>query len=127
MAGRFSIEAIFKGTDRFSPMLGSIQAKAGRFATGMGGALRDASSAVDHFAERLKTAAIVGAGLGAIVGAGLMKIGEAGAGFEQKITDVGAVMGKSRAQIGALEKEAMRLGVVTQFSATEVSEAMEMM
>jgi len=125
--GRFSIEAIFSGKDRFSPMLGSIQAKTGRFATGLGGAFKDAGSAVDHFAERLKTAAIVGAGLGAVVGAGLMKIGEAGAGFEHQMTKVGAVMGMSRAQIGDLNKAAMSLGVSTQFSSTEVGQAMEML
>lgn len=127
MAGRFSIEAIFKGSDRFTPMLGAIQARTSRFATGVGGALNSASSAVDRFGERLKAVAFGAAAVGAIAGAGLMKIGEAGAHFEQSITDVGAVMGKTRAQIGDLEKEAMRLGVVTQFSATEVSEAMEMM
>jgi TP901 family phage tail tape measure protein len=127
MAGKFTIEAIFKATDRFSGVLGAIEARAGRFSRNLGGAFKDVGAMADRFASGLKQIAIGAAAVGAIAGAGLLKVGEAGAHFEQSITNVGAVMGKNRAQIVDLEKEAMRLGVVTQFSASEVSEAMESM
>jgi TP901 family phage tail tape measure protein len=126
-AGKFTVEAIFKGTDRFSTMLGAIETRAGRFSRNVGGAFKDVGAMADRFASGLKQVAIGAAAIGAIAGAGLLKVGEAGAHFEQSITNVGAVMGKNRAQIVELEKEAMRLGVVTQFSASEVSEAMESM
>src|SRR5579862_2194606 len=113
MAGRFTIEAIFKGTDRFSTMLGAIEARTGRFSRNVGGAINVANGAVNRLASGLAKVALVGGTVGTIFGAGLLKIGEAGAGFEHTMTRVGAVMGMSRAQIGDLEKEAMRLGVVT--------------
>jgi TP901 family phage tail tape measure protein len=127
LAGRFSIEAIFKGTDRFSSVISAIETRSGRFARNIGSAFSEVDAKFGRLASGLKEIGVVSAALGAIAGAGLLKVGEAGAHFEQSITNVGAVMGKNRAQIADLEKEAMRLGVVTQFSASEVSEAMESM
>jgi hypothetical protein len=93
------------------------------------GAAGDSLAKLDHVSGKvfdgLKYAA---AGIGALgIGAGVIAhhAVEAGADFEQSITNVGAVMGKSRGQIQELENAALSLGVSTQFSSSEVSEAME--
>lgn len=103
----------------------------GRMSTTVTSGLKDIDKAnakvISGFADLAKQAAVVGAVVGGALAAGLLHVVEAGAGFEQSITNVGAVMGKNRSQIQDLEKEAMRLGVVTQFSSSEVAEAMEFM
>ncbi|HTQ05324.1 MAG TPA: phage tail tape measure protein [Polyangiaceae bacterium] len=108
-------------------MLGAIETRTARFSRNVGGAINEASGAIDRIAGGLARVAAVGAGLGAVVGVGLSRIVTAGADFEHQMTTVGSVMGKSRAQIGDLTAEAMRLGVVTQFSSDEVGQAMEML
>lgn len=131
MANKFSVEAMFKASDGMSPIMSQIERRAAKFASGVGSSLEKVdkfnAKVISGFADFAKQAAAVGAVLGGAVGFGLDHIIKAGAGFEQSITNVGAVMGKSRGQIQDLEKEAMRLGVVTQFSSSEVAEAMEFM
>jgi TP901 family phage tail tape measure protein len=131
MAGRFSIEAVFKANDQMSRMIAKIEGNTKKFSAnlskdfeGLGGRFSKVGSQLGDLAQKAGVAAIALAGAGALA---LSHIGHTGMEFEQMITDVGAVMGKSRSQIGDLEKEAMRLGVVTKFSATQVAEAMEFM
>jgi TP901 family phage tail tape measure protein len=131
MANKFSVEAIFKGRDDVSKVVAGIEGRVGRATSSIGSSLKDLDKAngkiIGSFADLAKQAVVVGAVVGGALAAGLHHVIEVGAGFEQSITNVGAVMGKSRSQIQDLEKEAMRLGVVTQFSSSEVAEAMEFM
>ena len=131
MANRFSIEAIFKGNDQISGTISKIQSKVSNFGSstrsvlqGVGEANAKIGASFEAMAHKAAGAALA---IGAVVGAGLAHVVHSGAEFEQEITNVGAVMGKTRSQIGDLEKAAMSLGVTTQFSSTEVSQAMEMM
>lgn len=127
MANKFSITAIFSGRDGISKVVAGIEGRVGRASTNIGSSLKEIDAAnskvVGGLANLAKQALAVGAVLGGGLAFGLEHIIRAGAGFEQSITNVGAVMGKSRSQIQDLEKEAMRLGVVTQFSSSEVAEA----
>ncbi len=61
------------------------------------------------------------------VGAIAVGLGGAGMDFEQAITDVGAVSLMTREQVSDLEKEALKLGATTKFSATQVANGMELM
>src|SRR5690606_16219734 len=92
-------------------------------------AFRDANKAVNGAYKGLKTfgkeVAKVGAALGAAFTAAAYKIGSAGMDFEEAITAVGAVGLQTREQIADLEKEALRLGATTKFTATEAANAME--
>ncbi len=126
-AGSIGLKAIFTADDKMSPSIKK-----------MAGSIRELSyageglSKLDHFNggifDKLKTGAIAGASALGLVGVAIgHNVVEAGADFEQSITNVGAVMGKNRGQIAELEKSALSLGVTTQFSASQVSEAMEMM
>lgn len=110
-----------------SAVIGKIGGEVSRFGRGAGSALRDLDKISGKVADGFVKMAMAGGAGAVVLGAGLLKVATSGAGFEQAITNVGAVMGKNRGQIQELEKEAMRLGVVTQFSSSEVADAMEMM
>ncbi len=127
MAGRFSIEAIFKATDRFTRPIAKMESRLDRFARrGLRGL-----SAMDKYASKLSSGMkTLGSALAAAaVPAGLLayNIGKTGADFEQAITNVGAVGLQTRDQIASLEKKALDLGATTQFTATQAAEAMEIM
>lgn len=128
MSNRFSIQAIFSGKDEVSKVVDKIE---GKVKTGFRGMANELGAATDGMMAGLANfaakAAAVGAVLGTALAAGMMHVISTGATFEQAITNVGAVSGKSRNQIQDLEKAALSLGVSTQFSSTEVATAMEMM
>jgi TP901 family phage tail tape measure protein len=64
---------------------------------------------------------------GAAVGAASAVVVRAGMGFEQAITNVGAVGLKTRAEIKPLEDLALQLGKTTEFTATQAANAMEVL
>jgi TP901 family phage tail tape measure protein len=123
MSGRFTVETVFKGTDQTSSVLKSIQGGVKATQSALSGPISIADKGIEGFKKVGAVAAV--AGLAA--GAAFHHMVETGADFEQSITNVGAVMGKSRGQIAELEQAALKLGVSTQFSSSEVSEAMEQM
>lgn len=128
---RFSIEATFKVNDKMSGAIGKIEGRTKGFAAGLS---KDFDGLINNFSKSGKQleylavkAGVAGLAVGAAAGVVLAHITHAGAEFEQSITNVGAVMGKNRGQIKELEAAAMSLGVTTQFSSSEVAEAMEFM
>jgi TP901 family phage tail tape measure protein len=123
MPGRFTVETVFKGTDNTSGVISSIEKRARAMERGLHGPVGFADKGIEGFKKVGAVAAVAGAAAGVAFG----HLIETGADFEQSITNVGAVMGKSRGQIAELEKAALSLGVTTQFSSSEVSEAMEQM
>src|SRR6478736_1064290 len=114
MAGRFSIEATFKATDKMSRVVGQIESRMGRFASGFSSSMKSIDSASDKILGGLASVAKKAAEVGLIVGGAVAAVAghiiHTGADFEQSLTNVGAVMGKTRSQIGDLEKSAMSLG-----------------
>ncbi len=83
-----------------------------------------------HVSKVAGTLNRLGAGIGvagAALGAGLGWAGKSGLEFEEAMSKVGAVGLKSRDQIMDLEKEALRLGATTKFTATQSANAMEVM
>lgn len=127
MANKFSLEAIFKATDKLSAPLAKIRGKLEAFG-------KQASRSLASFDKRLgavhggiQRIATGAAAVGAVGGLAAFSIGKAGAEFEQAITAVGAVSLQSRDQISALEAKAKELGATTKFTATEAANAMETM
>lgn len=131
MAGRFSIEAVFKGIDRLTAPVGRMLTSVQRFGLGSRAAFRDvdkgADSVLRSFGSVAQKAALVGAVVAGTAGAALFSIGEAGANFEEAITSVGAVSLMTRDQIADLESKALELGASTKFTATQVANGMETM
>lgn len=127
MAGRFTVEAVFKATDRFSGVMGTFQAKLGKFAGGARAQLDKLDKLGASVANGMKTAAIGLAAGTAVAATSLTAAAMPGLDFGEAIASVGAVSLKSRDQIADLEAEARKLGLTTKFSATEVAKGMETM
>ncbi len=127
MAGRFSVEAVFKAVDRFSAPISRMQNRVGKLTRSMRRGFDRANRAVDKFGRGLKSVgrsmALVGGAI-ALVSANIIA---AGAGFGQAITDVGAVSLKTREEIAPLEKLALELGRTTKFTSTQAANAMEIL
>lgn len=127
MAGKFTLEAVFKAVDRMSGPVARMAAGLDKFQQKASKGLKTLDENVGRVTGTLKSMALVAAGVSAAAGAVAFNIGKTGADFEQAITNVGAVSLTTRGQIADLEKKALDLGATTKFSATEVAQAMEMM
>jgi len=127
MAGRFSVEAVFKAIDRVTAPVSRMQNRVGKFTRSMGRGLTRLNRGVDKFAGGLKRGAMVAVTSFALVSGAMANVLGAGADFEQAITNVGAVSLQTRGQIAALEKQALDLGRTTRFTATQAANAMEVM
>ncbi len=127
MAGRFSVEAIFTAIDRMTGPIGRMEKRSLRFARNVSSSLAGADRAFGRIHSGLMrtTAALAGAGVaGGFVAKNIMS---AGLDFEQAMANVAAVSLVTRDQVKDLEKEAIRLGGSTKFTAVEVANAMELM
>ncbi len=127
MAGKFTLEAVFRAVDKLSAPVSKMTDKIAGFQKRASKGLAELDGSVGKVTEGLMKMAAVAATAGALAGAALLNVGKTGADFEQAITNVGAVSLMTRDQIGDLEKKALELGASTKFSATEVAGAMEMM
>jgi len=131
MAGRFSVDAVFRAVDRFTRPIALMGTAVDRFTGKMHSSLGRANDAASRFSGHLSTiagaVARVGTLAGVAGGAAALAIGKTGADFEEAITAVGAVSLMTRDQIADLEKKALELGASTKFTATEAANAMELM
>jgi TP901 family phage tail tape measure protein len=127
MAGRFSLDAVFRAVDRMSAPIAKIQSRFESFAKSAEKGIKSLDTAADKW---LGTLAKAGQGLavvGGALGLAAYNVGKAGADFEQAITNVGAVSLMTRGQVADLEREARKLGLSTKYSATQVATGMETM
>lgn len=127
MAGKFSIEAIFKATDKISAPIARIRGNLDKFAQSASRRLASLDRGLGAVHGGMKRIAAATVAMGAVGGVAAFSVVKAGAQFEQAITAVGAVSLQTRDQIKVLEVEAMRLGATTKFTATEAANAMELM
>lgn len=131
MAGRFSIEAIFKASDSMSRVVSSMEGRVSRFATNVGGSLKGMDKVTSRIAGGLadvtKKAAMASVAVGALVGTAAFEVGKTGADFEQAMANVGAVSLMTRAEVKDLEVAALQLGTSTKYTATQVAGGMELM
>lgn len=127
MANRFSLQAVFGASDRFSATVSKMENRISAMTKRVRGGL----GAVDRFNERvsggLQQVAITGGAAGLAMGFAAHNVVSAGADFEQAIADVGAVSLMTRGEVADLEKQALDLGASTKFSAKEVAAGMELM
>lgn len=127
MAGRFSIEAVFKAVDRITAPVSRMQNRVGKFTRVMSRGFHKLNRGVEVLASGIKRAAKTAAASFAIIGLAAGNVIAAGAGFEQAITNVGAVSLQTRDQIKPLEQLALQLGRTTKFTSTQAANAMEIM
>lgn len=127
MPRELPIKTVFKAVDQITRPLKQMQSRIGRFSDNsirkLGMMNRQLKSVNQSMMAFGKQAAVAGAA----VGAASAVVVRAGMGFEQAITDVGAVGLKTRAEIKPLEDLALKLGKTTEFTATQAANAMEVL
>lgn len=127
MPRELPIKAVFKAVDQITRPLKQMQSRIGRFSDNsvrkLGMMNRRLKSVNQSMISFCKQAAVAGAA----VGAASAVVIRAGMGFEQAITNVGAVGLKTRAEIKPLEDLALKLGKTTEFTATQAANAMEVL
>lgn len=127
MAGRFSVEAVFKAIDKVTAPVSRMQNSVGKFTRNSEKNFRSLDKSVGKFTNKMKKGAAVIVASTAIIGASFINVAATGASFEQAITDVGAVSLKTRSEIAPLEQLAIKLGATTKFTATQSAQAMEVL
>ncbi len=127
MAGRFSVEAVFKAVDQITSPIAKMQARMLAFTKSTEKGLKGLNDITSKFSSGVHKAGLAVGAAALAAGAGLAAAAKPGMEFEQQIADLGASFLKTRDQIVPLEKKAMELGAATKFSATEVAGAMEAM
>jgi|GEM_PF-6733860 TP901 family phage tail tape measure protein len=127
MAGKYSTETVFKAIDKMSSPIDRMERRIMGFSNRVGKRLQTMGAAPSALLGGL--AALGSAAAVAAVPLGLVakNITDIGSGYEQAITNVGAVMLKSRSEIAELDVEAKRLGATTKFTATQAAQGMELM
>jgi TP901 family phage tail tape measure protein len=127
MPRELPIKTVFKAVDQISRPLKQMQSRVGRFSDNsirklgmMNKRLKSINQSMTAFGKQAAVA-------GAAVGAASAVVVRAGMGFEQAITNVGAVGLKTRAEIKPLEDLALKLGKTTEFTATQAANAMEVL
>jgi TP901 family phage tail tape measure protein len=127
MAKRFEIQAIFKAIDNMTAPIAKMQSRMKTFTDTAEKGIKQLDTAAGKWLGGMKKVGIgIGAGAAAAA-AGLAVAAKPGMEFEQQMANLGATSLQTRDQIQDLEKEALRLGAATQFSATEAAAGMEQM
>jgi TP901 family phage tail tape measure protein len=124
---RFSVEAIFNAKDKMTPVIKNMGAKIDKFAMRAKKGLGELDEINSKLVGGINKVATALTGAAVAAGAGLAAAAKPGMEFEQQMADLGASFLKTRGEIGGLEREALKLGAATKFSATEVAGAMEAM
>lgn len=127
MAGRFSIETIFKAIDRVTAPISRMQQRVGKYTRAVARGFRKVNRITDRFHGGLKRLGRQAAVTMAALAFSVSALAGSGLDFEQAIADVGAVGLQTRAQIAPLEVLAKKLGATTKFTATEAAQAMEVL
>lgn len=128
MAGRFSVEAVFKAVDRMTAPISRMQNRVGRFTRAMGSRFDRLNRNVDKFAAGVRRGALaVTAGLALSTGA-MASVISTGADFEQTLVSAAAKFpGEIRRGTAAFEKlelAARQTGATTEFTASEAASAL---
>lgn len=127
MAGRFSVEAVFRAIDRVTAPVNRMQNRVGKFTRSMRRGFTRLDRTIGKLRRGIKTVGLAVVASAAIMVTALAGPLKVGAEFEQAIVDVGAVSLQTRKQIQPLEDLALSLGRSTKFTATQAANAMEVM
>jgi TP901 family phage tail tape measure protein len=128
MAGRFSVEAVFKAIDRVTAPVNRMQNRVGKFTRGMRRGFTRLNRSVDKFAKGVKRGAIAVAAALAVSSAAMANVIGTGAEFEQTLVSAAAKfpgeIRKGTEAFIALEDAAKKTGATTEFTASQSAEAL---
>lgn len=128
MAGRFSVEAVFKAVDRVTAPVRRIQKNVSKMQKGINSGFKAIDNTVGKMGEGVRQAGATAAiGLG-LTSAALTKVIRTGATFEQSIVNAAAKfpgqIRKGTAAFTQLSDAAREVGATTEFTATQAAEAL---
>jgi TP901 family phage tail tape measure protein len=128
MAGRFSVEAVFKAVDKMTAPISRMQNRVGRFTRAMGSQFDRLNRNVDKFAAGVRRGALaVTAGLALSTGA-MANVISTGADFEQTLVSAAAKfpgeIRRGTAAFEQLELAARQTGATTEFTASQAASAL---
>lgn len=131
MAKRFTVEAVFKGIDRFTAPITKMQNRVGKFSRGLKRFSTAAHGVTSSMVSGLKKVGAVALVTFGILGAGYAGVIRTAVEFEKNITAASAKLPNLKAGTSAyaaalanLSKEARRVGQVTEFTAGQTAQAM---
>lgn len=128
MAGRFSVEAVFKAVDRVTAPVTRMQNRVGKLTRSMGRGFDRLNRSVDKFAAGVKRGALAVTAALALSSGAMANVIGAGAEFEQTLVSAAAKFpGEIRRGTDAfeqLEQAARKTGATTEFSASQSARAL---
>jgi TP901 family phage tail tape measure protein len=128
MAGRFSVEAVFKAVDRVTAPVTRMQNQVGKLTRGMGRGFHRLNRSVDKFTDGVKKGALAVTAALALTTGAMANVITTGADFEQTITAAAAKfpgeIRRGTAAFEALEAAARKTGATTEFTASQSAEAL---
>jgi TP901 family phage tail tape measure protein len=129
MAGRFTLEAIFKGTDRMTRPISKLQAQFGRFTRSVGQGFKDADGMASGFLNGLARVGVAATAAAVVTGAALHDIVTTGAEFEKTMVGAAAKFSpeirKGTAEFERLRKTAEDVGATTEFNAQQAASGLK--
>lgn len=129
MAGRFSVEAVFRAIDRVSAPVNRMQNRVGKMTRSMESGLNRVNRSMGKFERGIKTTSVAAAASLATVSIALGDIIKTGATFEQTLVNAAAKfpeqIRKGTPAFKLLEDAARRTGAATEFSASQAASALD--
>lgn len=128
MAGRFSVEAVFKAIDKITAPVRKMQNRVGKMARSMARSLRTVNRAMSKVTAGIKRGAMVASVGLAILGAAMLNIIDTGAQFGRSIGSAASKfperIERGTAAFKELENAARDVGRVTEFTSTQAAEGL---
>lgn len=129
MAGRFSVETIFKGVDRLTGPVRKMENSVKRFARTAQRSLKKVNRTVQKIGDGMKRAAVRTTAALAAVSVGMLDVIRTGAQFGRAIGSAAAKfpeqIQRGTAEFKALETAAREVGKTTEFTATQAAQGLD--
>lgn len=129
MATKFSVETVFKATDKVSGVLARMSSNVTRFADKAERSLNRVNAGLNNTSAAIGNGVKATAAAAAASGATLASITRTGADFEQQITSAAVKMGvavsETSEEFKLLNETALALGASTEFSASQAATALK--
>ena len=128
MAGRFSVEAVFKAVDRVTAPVTRMQNRVGKMTRSMGRGFDKLNRSVDKFGNGMKKGAVAVTAALALTSGAMASVITTGADFEQTLVSAAAKfpgeIRKGTESFKRLEEAARKTGATTEFSASQAAQAL---
>jgi TP901 family phage tail tape measure protein len=128
MAGRFSVEAVFKAIDRVSAPVSRMQNRVGKMTRSIRNGLHRVNKSMDNFRDGMKRGAIATVAALALTTGAMADVINTGMEFEQTLVNAAAKfpgeVRKGTPAFKKLEEAARKTGATTEFSASQAASAL---